>query len=205
MRINEPTGLQYLQLGDPRMPVSLGEGGGYWIEQPKVIQDYLDRVLDHGDGRSKDQGGVASRLLSFTDARAIKAALFDFFRRCGDAYRVAAGDLVFKLRAMAIDAAAENQCPNCSCFTASPPRSCRGRTAKMAVLESKLIIGASDETGAAFASVMARITELSAKIAAVNVGGFTPAPALPDPACNDGGDRRALVAGLFAGRHRFRR
>ena len=43
----------------------------------------------------------------------------------------------------------------------------------MAVLESKLIIGASDETGAAFASVMARITELSAKLASVNgaVGG----------------------------------
>ena len=38
----------------------------------------------------------------------------------------------------------------------------------MAVLESKLIIGASDETGAAFASVMARITELSAKLASVN-------------------------------------
>jgi hypothetical protein len=45
----------------------------------------------------------------------------------------------------------------------------------MAVLESKLIIGASDETGAAFASVMARINEMSAKIAAVNKG-FTPPP-----------------------------
>ena len=41
----------------------------------------------------------------------------------------------------------------------------------MAVLESKLIIGASDETGAAFASVMARITELSAKLAAVQLAG----------------------------------
>ena len=61
------------------MPVSMGDGGGYWIEQPKIIQDYLDRVLDHGDGRSKD-GGSLLALLSFTDARAIKAALFDFFR-----------------------------------------------------------------------------------------------------------------------------
>jgi hypothetical protein len=51
----------------------------------------------------------------------------------------------------------------------------------MAVLESKLIIGASDETGAAFASVMARITELSAKIAAVNIGGFTPPPSFAGP------------------------
>ena len=51
----------------------------------------------------------------------------------------------------------------------------------MAVLEFKLIIGASDETGAAFASVMARITELSAKIAAVNVGGFTPPPSFAGP------------------------
>ena len=79
VRINEPTGLLYLQLGDPRMPVSMGDGGGYWMEQPKIIQDYLDRVLDHGDGRSKD-GGSLLALLSFTDARAIKAALFDFFR-----------------------------------------------------------------------------------------------------------------------------
>jgi hypothetical protein len=78
VRIKEPSGLQYLQLGEPRLAVSLGEGG-YWIEQPKIIQDYLDRVLDHGDGRSKD-GGSLLALLSFTDARAIKAALFDFFR-----------------------------------------------------------------------------------------------------------------------------
>jgi hypothetical protein len=52
----------------------------------------------------------------------------------------------------------------------------------MAVLESKLIIGASDETGAAFASVMARITELSAKLASVNgaLGGALPrAVAIP--------------------------
>jgi crotonobetainyl-CoA:carnitine CoA-transferase CaiB-like acyl-CoA transferase len=52
----------------------------------------------------------------------------------------------------------------------------------MAVLESKLIIGASDETGAAFASVMARIIELSAKLASVNgaLGGALPrAVAIP--------------------------
>jgi hypothetical protein len=79
VRVNEPSGLQYLQLGDPRMPVSMGDGGGYWIEQPKIIQDYLERLVDHGDGRSKD-GGSLLALLSFTDARAIKAALFDFFR-----------------------------------------------------------------------------------------------------------------------------
>jgi hypothetical protein len=78
VRIKEPTGLQYLQLGEPRLAVSLGEGG-YWIEQPKVIQDYLDRILDHGDGKTKD-GGALIALLSFTDAGAIKAALFDFFR-----------------------------------------------------------------------------------------------------------------------------
>jgi hypothetical protein len=79
VRIKEPTGLQYLQLGDPRMPVSMGDGGGYWIEQPKIIQDYLDRILDHGDGKTKD-GGSLIALLSFADARAIKKALFDFFR-----------------------------------------------------------------------------------------------------------------------------
>ncbi len=79
VHVKEPTGLQYLRLGDPRLAVSLGEGG-YWIEQPKVIQDYLDHVLDYGDGRTKDQGGAVIALLSFADVRAIKAALFDFFR-----------------------------------------------------------------------------------------------------------------------------
>jgi hypothetical protein len=52
VHVKEPTGLQYLQLGDPRLAVSLGEGG-YWIEQPKVIQDYLDRVLDCGDWKNQ--------------------------------------------------------------------------------------------------------------------------------------------------------
>jgi hypothetical protein len=79
VHVKEPTGLQYLRLGDPRLAVSLGEGG-YWIEQPKVIQDYLDHVLDCGDGRTKDQGGAVIALLSFADVRAIKAALLDFFR-----------------------------------------------------------------------------------------------------------------------------
>ena len=79
IRVKEPTGLQYLQLGDPRMPVSMGNGGGYWIEQPKIIEDYLDRVLDYGDGKAKD-GGALLALLSFADARAVKKALFDFFR-----------------------------------------------------------------------------------------------------------------------------
>jgi hypothetical protein len=36
--------------------------------------------LDYGDGRTKDQGGAVIALLSFADVRAIKAALFDFFR-----------------------------------------------------------------------------------------------------------------------------
>lgn len=78
VHVKEPTGLQYLQLGDPRLAVSLGEGG-YWIEQPKIIQDYLDRVLDYGDGKVKDGGAVVA-LLSFADVRAIKGALFEFFR-----------------------------------------------------------------------------------------------------------------------------
>jgi hypothetical protein len=60
----------------------------------------------------------------------------------------------------------------------------------MAVLESKLIIGASDETGAAFASVMARINEMSAKLAAVNKG-FTPPPSFTGPS-------RATVAATTA-------
>ena len=53
----------------------------------------------------------------------------------------------------------------------------------MAVLESKLIIGASDETGAAFASVMARINELQGRLASVSgaLGGFTPPPSVAAP------------------------
>jgi hypothetical protein len=58
----------------------------------------------------------------------------------------------------------------------------------MAVLESKLIIGASDETGAAFASVMARITEMSAKLASVNgaLGGALPRGRYPKFCCVSG-------------------
>lgn len=46
----------------------------------------------------------------------------------------------------------------------------------MAVLESKLIIGADDQTGAAFASVMARIKEMQTQLASVNgaLGGAMP-------------------------------
>lgn len=76
VHVKEPTGLQYLQLGEPRLAVSLGEGG-YWIEQPKIIQDYLDRLLDCGDGKD---GGALLALVSLTDAKALKGALFDFFR-----------------------------------------------------------------------------------------------------------------------------
>ena len=78
VRVTEPTGLQYIQLGDPRMPVSLGDGGGYWIEQPKIIEAYCDKIIEYGDGREKN-GGALLALLSLDYAKQIKAALFGFF------------------------------------------------------------------------------------------------------------------------------
>jgi hypothetical protein len=74
----------------------------------------------------------------------------------------------------------------------------------MPVLESKLIIGASDETQAAFASVMARITELQARLASVNgsLGKLTPPPAVaaPSPATRAATAAAAPFAGAIPSR-----
>ena len=64
-------------------------------------------MLDYGDGRSKDRRVAARPSLVCRRQGDQGGACSIFSAGCGDAYRVAAGDLVFNLRAMSLDAAAE--------------------------------------------------------------------------------------------------
>lgn len=70
--LKEPTGLQYIRLGEPRLAIASGTGG-YWVEQPQVIQDYFEALIDH-EGR-----GALLAQMGMDDAKRLKEALFDFF------------------------------------------------------------------------------------------------------------------------------
>lgn len=71
--LREPTGRQYVELGEPRVLVRLADGGGYWIEQPSAITAYLERCIVH-------EGGVdLLNRMSLADAMNIKGELLGFF------------------------------------------------------------------------------------------------------------------------------
>ena len=73
IRLKEPTGQQFIDLGEPRVVVSNRNGSMVWAEIQDTIKAYLDRCIDH-------DGGVALvALLSLSDTRKLKSALFDFF------------------------------------------------------------------------------------------------------------------------------
>lgn len=76
--LNEPTGMQFIQLGEPVIAISTGNGGGYLVEQPKVIQDYFDLLIDH------ENGSAVLTLMGFSDARKLKKALFSFFHAASE-------------------------------------------------------------------------------------------------------------------------
>jgi hypothetical protein len=73
VKIKEPTGYQYSTIGEPRIMVHTGTGGGYFVEQPAEINRYLEGCIDH------EQGADFLRLLSLVDAMTVKRALLGFF------------------------------------------------------------------------------------------------------------------------------
>ena len=74
VKLKEPTGGQYVKLGDPRILVFNASGSGYWVEQAETIVAYLDACI------VSDMGGMPIvNNLSIEDVMGVKAALFDFF------------------------------------------------------------------------------------------------------------------------------
>jgi hypothetical protein len=75
--LKEPTGGLYARLGEPRIGVYNDKtNSGYVIEQPAVINQYLDRLVDIGDAAA--QTSVLSEM-SLVDMKRLKDALFSFF------------------------------------------------------------------------------------------------------------------------------
>jgi hypothetical protein len=73
IELREPTGGEYVRLGDPRVLVRAQTGSGYFVEQNEVIEKYLDACI------MLDGGGTIMNLLGLEDAMAVKMAMLDFF------------------------------------------------------------------------------------------------------------------------------
>jgi hypothetical protein len=73
LKIKEPTGRLYIAIGEPRIPVQTGNGGGYYVEQPLEIGKYLEACIDH------EMGADLVPLLSLEDIMEVKKTIFDFF------------------------------------------------------------------------------------------------------------------------------
>lgn len=71
--LREPTGANYLDLGEPFALVGIKGGGVFRAEKEDVIRSYLGVCVDH------DAGDHLVRMMSFRDARALVRALLDFF------------------------------------------------------------------------------------------------------------------------------
>jgi len=73
IRLKEPTGQMFIDLGEPRALVTNRNGSMVLSEIPETIKAYLDRCIDH------EAGAAIVALLSLSDARKLKDALFGFF------------------------------------------------------------------------------------------------------------------------------
>jgi hypothetical protein len=73
IELREPTGGEYVRLGDPRVLVRSQTGSGYFVEQNEVIEKYLDACI------ALDGAGSVMSKLALTDAMAVKMAMLDFF------------------------------------------------------------------------------------------------------------------------------
>jgi hypothetical protein len=70
--LKEPNGALFMELGEPRIQVGFGEHG-YFLEQPQVINAYLQRLMEG------DHGSMLLPLMSLTDTMELKEQLFRFF------------------------------------------------------------------------------------------------------------------------------
>ena len=82
VELTEPTGGLYSLLGEPRILVHSASGGGYYIDQPDVIRNYLEKCVKH------ETGADIVKMLSLEDAREVRQVLLNFFE-AADARRVA--------------------------------------------------------------------------------------------------------------------
>ena len=73
LRFREPTGGQYLDIGEPRMLARNVDGTLYWVEDREAIKRYVDACLDH------EFGGPIIRLLGLADAKLAKDTVLGFF------------------------------------------------------------------------------------------------------------------------------
>jgi hypothetical protein len=73
IRLKEPSGQLFIDLGEPRVIVSNRTGSIVWAEIPETIKSYLDHLIDH------EGGGALLAQMSISDAKKVKQALFDFF------------------------------------------------------------------------------------------------------------------------------
>ncbi len=77
IELREPTGGEYVRLGDPRVLVRSQTGSGYFVEQNDVIAQYVEKCMV-----APADAGVAAavrELLSLEDMMAVKMAILDFF------------------------------------------------------------------------------------------------------------------------------
>jgi hypothetical protein len=77
--LKEPTGGNYLDLGEPHVIARSPDGSVYAVENEAVIKAYLDRCVEH------EHGSVVLRLLGLADSKRVKAALLDFFTEANQA------------------------------------------------------------------------------------------------------------------------
>jgi hypothetical protein len=73
IELREPTGAEYVRLGDPRVLVRSQTGAGYFVEQNEVIEKYLDVCI------TLDGGAAVMAKLGLQDAMAVKMDMLGFF------------------------------------------------------------------------------------------------------------------------------
>ena len=75
--LREPSGGEYVRLGDPRVLVRSQTGSGYFVEQNDVISQYVEKcIVAPADAGVK---AALTQLLSLEDMMAIKMAILNFF------------------------------------------------------------------------------------------------------------------------------
>jgi hypothetical protein len=78
IEIREPTCMEFIDIGEPKIWARSADGGIFAIEQSAVVKQYLDRCL------SVENGSAIFMLLSLKDGQAIKAALHGFFTEAAE-------------------------------------------------------------------------------------------------------------------------
>lgn len=73
IKLREPSGADYIRIGEPRVLVYSATGSGYWVEQPDAIAAYCERCIEH------DLGGDLIKILTLEDAMAVKEGVLSFF------------------------------------------------------------------------------------------------------------------------------